>query len=181
MKKTSLIVFPFLLTLFLGSCGQKEDPTALYLEADSLMTLVLDLQNRLGSSEIQRLYDFENEINQDILALDEVIEEKPALTQYLDLRNGLGQCMQACNQFHEEAFFLESTLRDLMTDITNEESNPEKIREQLDFELNIYTDLSFRVDSSMEVAINQARIFYELKPEIENLKEQFNDPPEAEE
>ena len=178
MKKSSLFLIPAFLILILGSCGQKEDPTELYLQADSLLTLVIDLQNRLGSPEIQRLHDFEQEINEDIQAFEELDEEAPILVRYLDLRNGLGQCMQACNQFHEEAFFLESEVRELIEDIRREESDPGKVRELLDFELGIYTDLSARIDSSMELAINQARIFYQLKPEIENLKEQFRDPPE---
>ena len=171
MRMTILFTLFVSILILCSQCGQKEDPHELYSKADSILSLTLYLQSRLGSPEIQRLHDFEDEINSDLAVLSRLHEEDTSLSKYLELHNGLGQCMQACNQFHEEAFFLESSLREIMDKVESNDSDLQSLEDLLKFELDNYLDLSIRIDSSMALAIRQAEIFYSLKPEIEKIKE----------
>jgi hypothetical protein len=164
--------------ILFSQCGQKEDPHELYSQADSMLGLTMQLQSRMGSPGIKRLHDFEDEIIFDLAVLSLLPEEDTTLAKYLELHNGLGQCMQACNQFHEETFFLESSLRDIMKEVELEGSDLQSLEDQLKFELENYMDLSVRIDSSIALAMRQAEIFYSLKPEIEKIKEQIEPIPE---
>jgi hypothetical protein len=164
--------------ILFSQCGQKEDPHELYSQADSMLGLTMHLQSRIGSPGIKRLHDFEDEIILDLAVLSLLPEEDTTLAKYIELHNGLGQCMQACNQFHEETFFLESSLRDIMKEVELEGSDLQSLKDQLKFELENYMDLSERIDSSIALAMRQAEIFYSLKPEIEKIKEQIEPIPE---
>ncbi|MFC2112065.1 hypothetical protein ACFLTA_02250 [Bacteroidota bacterium] len=171
MRYTILFTIVVSIVFFLSQCGQKEDPNKLYTTADSLVNLALDLQSRIGSPDIQRLHDFEEEITLDLEMLTQLPEKDTSILKYLTLQNGLGQCMHACNQYHEEAFLLESSLREIMEQVESKEANLKDLEKMLDFEIENYIDLSKRIDSSLDLAIHQAETFYSLKPEIDKIKQ----------
>jgi hypothetical protein len=77
--------------------------------------------------------------------------------------------MQACSQFHEEAFLLETTLREIMDQSSTEGADLKSLQELLIFEKQVYEDLSLRIDSSLRSAMDQARTYYVLKPMVEQL------------
>ena len=158
-------------------CRQPGQQHRIFITADSLLNLTLELQSRIGSPEIRRLHEFQEEINGDLSALSGYTEENAAYAGYLGLYEGLGQCMQACNQFHEEAFLLESALREIMEQIQMKETDPRDLEELLQFETENYQDLQVRIDSSIELAVRQAELFYTLKPEIDKLREQIEPVP----
>ncbi len=163
--------------LFFCQCKQKEHPHEFYSEADSLLSLTMDLQSRISSPEIQRLHNFEDEINSDLAILSQLPEEDTSLIKYLELHNRLGQCMQACNQFHEETFFLESSLMEIMDQVENKDPDIKHLKEVLKFEMDNYRDLLIRIDSSMDLTIRHAKIFYSLKPEINKILKQLEPIP----
>jgi len=153
-------------------CGKQESHAMVYTQADSLLTLTLKLQSRIGSPEIQRLHQFQTEINNDLSVLAGLENADTSLTRYRKLHNGLGQCMQTCNNFHEEAFMLESSLREIMEQSGEKNANLKMLEERLVFETENYNELFMRTDSSLELIRLQAGIFYKLKPEIDKIKEQ---------
>jgi hypothetical protein len=171
----NLIVFQFLILTSLG-CGQQEPVNRVYAEADSVLALTLALQSRIGSPEIQRMHVFREEIGMDISTLPLLESTDPSIIRYLELYEGLGRCMKACNQFHEEAFMLESSLRDIMEQSLQKDANVGKLEELLSYETENYKDLHIRADSSLVVANRQAEIFYQLKPEINKIKEEAQRP-----
>ncbi len=118
------------------------------------------------------MHDFQSEINADIIILKDLGNEDTSLISYRELSNGLGQCMQACNQFHEEAFMLESSLREIMEQSIEKGANINKLEEMLKYEIQNYRDLYQRTDSSLKLVMYQAKIYYNLKPEIDRIKEQ---------
>ena len=159
-------------------CRQEENKHEIYVEADSLLALTLVLQSRISSPEIQRMHDFQEEINEDLSVLSPALEADPSIAKYLELHVGLGECLQACNQFHEEAYLLESSLLEIMDRVQSKEADLLKLYELLNFEIDNLEDLSGRIDSSMDLAIRKAEIFYTLKPEIDLIKERFGRIPE---
>jgi hypothetical protein len=162
--------------LFLSQCWHRTDRDDLYTRADSLLGLTLGLQSRLGSPEIQRMHDFQVEIDSDFAFLDTFSLRPPSLARYRELYNGLGHCMQACSQYHEEAFILESSLREIMEKASLRKADRAALEERLEFESENYRDLSARIDSSLNLAIRQAETYYSLKPEINGLRDQYRSP-----
>ena len=138
----------------------------------------MDLQSRISSPGIQRLHDFENEISNDLAILSDTPEEDASMVKYLELYNGLGNCMQACNQFHEEAFLLENSLLDIIDQVQGKKPDRHTLIARLQFEKDNLRDLSTRIDSSLYLALQQAETFYSLKPEINKIKEQFFPEPD---
>ncbi len=176
MRRINFVLLILFLIISSSGCGKQEAVSRVYTEADSILTLTLALQSRIGSAEIQRMNVFQLEINADLADLKGLVLEDTSLTRYKELSDGLGQCMQACNQFHEEAFMLENSLREIMAESGEKKANMNKLEEMLIYEAEIYTDLYRRTDSSLAVAIMQAEIFYHLKPEIEKIKDQAKNP-----
>jgi hypothetical protein len=167
----------FLATLLcFYQCRQKEVSNEVYIRADSLLGLTLALQLKIGSPEIQRMHDFQEEIDSDLAFLDSYPDEDTSVNRYRELYNGLGQCMKACSQYHEEAYMLESSLREIMEQAGLKKSGPGALEKRLEFETDNYRDLSTRIDSSLNQAIRQAEIFYILKPGIDRIREQFRLP-----
>ena len=152
-------------------CRQQETGNDLYAKADSLLRLTLALQAKIGSPEIQRMHDFQEEIGRDLSFLGNPPEEDTLVTRYRELYSGLGNCMQACNQYHEEVFMLESSLREIMDKSLAKGASPMVLNEILAFEMNNYNDLSGRIDSSLNQAIRQAETFYSLKPSIDSIRD----------
>lgn len=172
MRASILPGILLLLPLFFARCGHKNYHQEIYAGADSLLELTLELQARLGSREILRLDNFQQEITKDLSALPAGLEGNPSIGRYRELSDGLGQCMKACSQFHEEAFLLETSLREIQERAGQEETNRQELTEQLDFEKKIYVDLFLRIDSSFARAIRQAELFYTLQPEIQKIREE---------
>jgi hypothetical protein len=167
----------FLATLLcFNQCRQKEVRNEVFIRADSLLGLTLALQMKIGSPEIQRMHDFQEEIDNDLAFLDSYPDEDTSVNRYRELYNGLGQCMKACSQYHEEAFMLESSLREIMEQARLKKSVPGALERRLDFETDNYRDLSTRIDSSLHQAIRQAETFYSLKHEIDRFREQYRLP-----
>ncbi len=177
MKNFILACSGLLISVCFCSCGQMDRQLEIYASADSLLRLTQDLQAKIGSAEIQRLQHFEEEINRDLAALDSIRETDRSLVQYLELQDGLGQCMKACSQFHEETFLLESSLRDIMEKSRLKNADLEELKSRFRFELENYRDLSNRIDSSIRVATRQAEIYHSLKPEINRIKEGVDSIP----
>jgi hypothetical protein len=138
--------------------------------------MTLELQARISSPEIQRMHEFQLEIDADMELLGETGSQEEPLHQYRELYTELGDCMKACNHYHEEAFLLEDALRGMMEAMNEQNANQSKIREQLKYETANYLDLRERIDTSLAIAQRQAEIFYGLKPMIEELKEQLEMP-----
>ncbi len=159
-------------------CNHKEKEHEIYTKADSLIGLTMALQSRIGSPEIQRMHEFQEEIIEDLSKLMPVPEEDTSYIKYQELYNGLGQCLQSCSRFHEEAYMLETSLREIMVQIHSKEADPEKLYEQLQLEIDNYENLSARFDSSMSLAILNAEIFYSLKPGIDRMKEVISQVPD---
>ena len=176
MRRIKFVLVYFILIINSSGCGKPESVSRVYTEADSILSLTLDLQSRIGSSEIQRMFEFQSEINTDMSVLKDLANEDTSLNRYRELSNELGHCMQACNQFHEEAFMLETSLREIMVISGEQDADKEKLRKRLKYETEIYTDLYMRADSSLALATLQAEIFYSLKPEIEKIKDQLKNP-----
>lgn len=172
MRTAILLLLSVPIVLILNGCNQKEDAHLIYAEADSLVSLTLALQSWIGSPEIQRLHDFEIEINHDLEFLSRLDVKDSSVTKYMELKDGLGQCLLACTQFHEEAFMLESSLEEIMKKSEPRNANMEELFELLQYERLNYMDLAGRIHSSMTIARGQAEIFYSLKPTIEKIKEQ---------
>jgi len=172
----NFVLLILILIISSTGCGKQETVQSVYTEADSILTLTLDLQSRIGSGEIQRLNDFQSEINADISELGSFDSRDTSLIRYQELSIGLAQCMQACNQFHEEAYMLESSLRAIMAESGEKNANLNKLEELLDYEIGNYNDLFRRTDSSLAVATLKAEIFYSLKPEIDKIKGQVEIP-----
>lgn len=166
-----------LLVFCFPRCGQRENPHRIYTDADSLLELTMELQSRISSPEIQRLQEFQELINQDLELIESFPEENPSLVRYRELSIGLGQCMQACNQFHEEAFMLESSLREIMDLSHLKDADLKSLESRLQFESENLKDLSQRIDSSIRLALRQAETFYSLKPEIDQIKQQYTPDP----
>jgi hypothetical protein len=172
--RTSILSFCCLsVIIFLSTCRQNEVQHKIYLEADSLLRITLDLQSSISSPGIQRLHDFEIEISKDLVTLSDIPEEDTSMVKYLELYNGLGNCKRACNQFHEEAFLLENSLLEIIDQVQGKKPDRHKLRKRLQFEKHNLLDLSTRIDSSLDLALQQAETFYALKPEINKIKEQF--------
>lgn len=171
MRPAILFVTCLYLVVCFTRCRQQEKEHEIYTAADSLIGLTLVLQSRIGSPEIQRMHDFQEEINENLAMLTPVPKEDTTIVKYLELHDVLGQCMQACNQFHEEAFLLETSLYEIMDQVQSKDADPEKLHELLQFEIDNYEDLSRRIDSSLDIAIRQAGILYTLKPEIDRMME----------
>lgn len=169
MRSAILFTCCLYLVVCFTRCRQQEKEHEIYATADSLIGLTLVLQSRIGSPEIHRMHNFQEEINEDLVILAPAPEEDTTIVKYLELHNVLGQCMQACNQYHEEAFLLETSLHEIMDQVQSKDADPEKLHELLQFEIDNYEDLSSRIDSSMDIAIRQAGIFYTLKPEIDRM------------
>ena len=176
MRRIHFLLPCFLLIIYSSGCRHQESVNLVYAEADSILTLTLALQSRIGSAEIQRMNEFQVEINADMSVLTDLDVKDTSLVKYRNLSTGLGQCMQACNQFHEEAFMIESSLRDIMYSSGQKNANMDKLEELLIYETENYLDLYIRADSSLALAMLQAKIFYRLKPEIEMIKNQLRMP-----
>jgi len=172
MRRINLVLAFLLLILISSQCQLQETGNRVYSEADSILTLTLALQSRIGSPEIKRMNDFQAEINADMTELVNLENKDTTLVRYRDLFNGLGQCMQACNQFHEEGYILESSLREIMAESLEKRANMKKLEEMLIYETENYRDLFQRTDSSLKLVMRQAEIYYNLKPEIDRIKEQ---------
>ena len=73
---------------------------------------------------------------------------------------------------------LESSLRDIMDRIQAKDADFHDLGNQLQFETENYLDLSGRVDSRLDLAIQHAGTFYSLKSRIESMKEEAELQPE---
>ena len=179
MRSAILLSACLYLVICFTRCNQQEKEHEIYIKADSLIGLTMVLQSRIGSPEIQRMHEFQEEIIEDLSKLIPVPKEDTSYIKYQELYNGLGQCLQSCSQFHEEAYMLESSLREIMEQILSKEADLDKLHELLELEIDNYENLSARLDSSMNLAILNAKIFYSLKPGIDRMKEgiaQVDDP-----
>ena len=176
MRSYVLLIACIPTLLCMNLCRQQETRNHVYMEADSLLRLTLELQSKIGSPEVQRLHDFQEEIGRDLSMLGNLPVTDTSILRYRELYTDLGHCMQACNHYHEEAFMLESSLRDIMDRSLAKESIPPELEEILAFEMDIYNDLSLRIDSSLDQAIRQAGIFYSLKPRIDSIRDKVRLP-----
>ena len=169
----------FFLVPFLCFC-KPQPKSQLAAEADSLILLTLEMQQRISSPEIQRLSEFQDEIIRDLMNLDDSVtyETAPAygegqssdlVGQYSELNKNLEQCLKACSYFHEEAFLLEKTLAEIKDRAELKGADQAQLRELLNAERITYFELVFRIDSSLENVKHHAEIFYNLKPEIDSL------------
>jgi hypothetical protein len=160
----------------MGQCMQKEAMTGIQSRADSLLQLTLGLQAKLGSSDIRRMHDFQEEIEHDLAVLDTIAKGDPSLAPYRELSGKFGRCMKACSQYHEEAYMIESSLREIMDLSGTRDQDPQELKKRLSFETDNYEDLSQRVDSSLNQAMRQAEEYYSIKPGINRLLDQYRLP-----
>ncbi|MFC2081204.1 hypothetical protein ACFLR8_03240 [Bacteroidota bacterium] len=178
MRSATLFIACLSILFSLTLCRQKENQHEIYMEADSLVALTMVLQSRIGSPEIQRMHEFQEEIDKDLSSLSAVPIKDTSLLKYQELYNRLGQCLQACNQYHEEAYLLESSLREIMVRIQSKEAELVNLHELLHLENDNYAKLSRRIDSSMDLAILHAEVFYSLKPGIDKMRGQIDLVPD---
>jgi len=159
--------------LFTGiSCtSEKKDLTAEMI--DSLLTQVDEIQANIGSPEVQRMNEFYEEIQNDLVSLsgsgyDSSINQ-PMIQSYRQIDNMLNACLQSCNQFHEEAFLIESSLNEISELLKKRQENQREIEIRLKDETGLLEDLKRRVDSTRSSADLNVRNFYLLKPRIDSL------------
>jgi hypothetical protein len=176
MRVTLLTVSSLILLLITIGCRQQEALPGLYTEADSILNLTMDIQARISSPEIQRMNDFQLEINTDLEFLEDIESDDTILVRYRDLAEGLGQCMQTCSHYHEEAFMLEASLRVILEQIRLKDPDLEDLQAKFNYEIENYQDLRKRIDSSLIIIGQQAEIFYSLKPEIDKIKTEIREP-----
>jgi len=140
----------------------------------------MELQQKISSPEIQRLSEFRDEILSDLDSLEIKVdpssgneEDRPPadalVKQYIALNKDLAHCLQACSQFHEEAFILETTIMEIKKRPVEKGTNMDILRELLDGEWSVYTDLANRIDSSIENVNNHRKFFSALKPAIDSI------------
>ena len=182
------IHFPLLLLLaFLLYFCKPQQKSELASAVDSLILLTLEMQQRISSPEIQRLSEFQDEIIIDLGNLNDTIADgtnpvagepgsSDLLGQYWILNENLSQCLRACSYFHEEAFLLENTLTEIKNQAELKGADHSGLWELLDTERSIYSDLSFRIDSSLVNVSHHAETFYSLKPGIDSLLAQTKSP-----
>ena len=176
MGKIHLLSCLILLPVF-TQCGQQPDQP-LVDEVDSLVQMTLELQQRISSPEIQRLSEFQNEILFDLGQLGDSLSTEAEMNAgppfetvdlYIDLNESLNNCLRACSQFHEEAYILETTLEEIKEMALVRDADLEALQERLEAEWEIYHDLNTRIDSSLKNAVYHAKIFYSLKPDIDQI------------
>jgi hypothetical protein len=178
MRKIHLPVL-LLLVHMLYFC-KPQQKSELASAADSLILLTLEMQQRISSSEIQRLSEFQDEIILDLGKLNDTLtsgtnplpaEEGSSdlLRKYRLLNEDLAECLRACSYFHEEAFLLENTLTEIKNQAELKGVDHSKLWALLETEERIYSDLSFRIDSSLVNISYHAETFYSLKPGIDSL------------
>ncbi len=147
---------------------------------DSLTALTLELQQKISSPEIHRLSEYLDEILLDLDSMDlrddisiqgdEVaLSSADLIKQYLALNQDLAHCFEACNQFHEEAFMLETTILEIKGKAGLRGENQDALRKMLDGEWSIYKDLANRIDSGIKNVNHHSRLFYSLKPSIDSI------------
>ena len=169
----------FLLVFLLCSC-KTQYGSQLTAEADSLVLLTLELQQRISSSEIQRLSEFRDEIILDLDSLgirddistdaeEIILPPGELIMQYVELNRDLVYCLQACSQFHEEAFMLETTIQEIKVQSGVKGADQDVLMELLEEEWLRYDDLACRIDSSIENVNHHSRLFYSLKPAIDSI------------
>ena len=170
--------FSFALWLLLSSVCRPEVESDLSREADSLIFLTLELQQTISSPDIQRLSEFQNEIIRDLNLIEtrrpglagELSERGPnILDQYLQLNQDLEYCLQACSQYHEEAYMLETTLAEIKEQLGQNGSDKEILRKMIQGEWMVYTDLALRIDSSIRNLELHSKVYYDLKPAIDSM------------
>ncbi len=177
MNKSSLFIriIPVLLTVSLLtgiSCtSEKKGHTSDTI--DSLLIQLEEIQASIGSPEIQRLNEFYEEIRDDLSILsgsgyDSGINIQ-MIQSYRLIDNNLNACLQSCNQFHEEAFLIESSLKEIAGLLEKRNENPGGLEKRLQDETELLSDLKKRVDSTRSSADLNVRSYYLLKPRIDSL------------
>jgi hypothetical protein len=175
-NKTYLPILIFLLSLF---CHCKSpQKSELTLEADSLISLTMDIQKIISSPEIHRISEFQSEIKYDLnelendtlLGSENFPEQITAmLRQYKDLNQSLEQCLKACNNFNKETYILEGTIMEIRDKAEQKGADSLVLRELLNAEWSYYYDLASRIERGVENVNLQAEQFYILKPSIDSL------------
>ncbi len=167
----------FLLVLIHISC-KPEQESHIAGEADSLIQLTLDLQKAISSPGIHRLSEFRDEIIRDLelvetrhpkMAMEEAGQEASAIDLYMKLNLDLEHCLQACSQFHEEAYMLETTLSEIKGHLGQKGADEEILQDMIAREWMVYSDLATRIDSSIRNVELHSQVYYSLKPTIDSL------------
>ena len=175
-NKTNFPILVFLLSLFCHC--QPPQKSGLTIEADSLISLTMDIHKIVSSPEVQRISEFQAEIINDLNILDndtllvsgnfpEPVKAK--LRQYNLLYQYLEHCLQACNNYHKEAYILEGTIIEIRDMTKQKVADTSALRELLNEEWSYYYDLASRIEKSVEDVYRQAEKFYLLKPSIDSL------------
>ena len=169
-----------LLLVFLHCSCSPRDASQFEAEADSLILMTLELQQKISSPEIQRLSEFRDEILSDLDSLEIKVDPSSAdeedrlpsndlIKQYSALNKNLAHCLKACSQFHEEAFMLETTIMEIKGQSEVKDADQDTLRELLEREWSVYADLAYRIDSSIENVNHHSKLFYSLKPAIDSM------------
>jgi hypothetical protein len=140
---------------------------------DSLITRVEEIQAEIGSPEIQRINDHIETIRSDITLLagrgyDTSINQQMIWT-YRSLDNELNSCLRSCSRYHEEAFMIESSLKEIRSMLGRRQADPAAMETRLQIEKELLADLKRRVDSTRLSVELRVRAYYRLKPGIDSL------------
>ncbi len=146
-------------------------------EADSLLSLTIELQKKISSPEIQMLNDFSYEIEKDLsFFIDTNLHEFPPaimtkeLEAYINLRDDIENCLAACNKYSEEVFLIENNLRDIRDELTRKNKNPEELERLIENEKELLDDLMLRIQPNLSILNDHIESYQALKPLMDELK-----------
>ena len=168
-------ILPVLMTacLFTGISCRSENKGLTAETIDSLIILVDEIQARIGSPEVQRLNELYEEIQGGFIRLSgsgfDTIINMQIILSYRQLDKGLNSCIRSCNRFHEEAFMIETSLREISTLLEKRQGNPDEIETRLKNETELLKDLRRRVDSTRLSTGLHVSNYHLLKPRIDSL------------
>jgi len=168
-------LIPVLLTasLLTGISCRSENKGLTAVSIDSLIIQVDEIQASIGSPEVQRLNELYEGIQGDFIRLsgsgfDSIINMQMIIS-YRQLDTELNSCLQSCARFHEEAFMIETSLKEISGLLEKRQGNPGEIETRLQNETELLEDLSRRVDSTCSSADLHVRTYFLLKPRIDSL------------
>ena len=171
---TALVIPVALASLLLVCPGCALEPKDSREEViDSLIAQVDEIQAKIGSPDIQQINEHSVTIRDDIARLagrgyDTSISQQIIWT-YRSLDDELNSCLQSCNRFHEEAFLIESSLKEIRAMLGRRQADQAVLGTRLQSEKELLGDLKRRVDSTRSAAEFHVRTYYRLKPGIDSL------------
>jgi len=175
--KSCLILTFYLVALLCISC-RSPVPHERTKEIDSLLTLLLTVQDTLSSPMVQLLDEMSRQISSDLKHLtdsfpqvDQDLPENDNITAYRILYQDLEDCLEACQTYQGDIFIIESHLNDLRLELNNKDADIGVVYENIDREKDLLFELKGQVDSNISRIQLHQNEYIILKPLIDSLKQ----------